>query len=92
MTLKKRNGKWSLVKIGVLSGIFGSVAACFIAAPIAIGYCKTAISPWTTLPDKVSAMSQDIADIKKAVTDQELAHYYRTNETYQVSKYGNHIQ
>ena len=65
MTLSKLNGKWSLVKLGLVFGILASIATCVLAMPIAIDYCRTAIAPWTSLPANLAALTVDVRQIKK---------------------------
>lgn len=65
MTLKKHNGKWSLGKMTMLTGIAASIATCIIALPTATDYCKKALAPWTVIPSTLSSMQTDIKEIKQ---------------------------
>lgn len=64
MTLKRKDGTWSAKRITALCAILASLATVVTAMPTAIGYCKTAISPWTSLPDKVEQIQEAVAKIE----------------------------
>ena len=64
----RKDGTFSLTKMGVVAGIAASIATCILAAPIAFNGIKTAVAPWTSLPEKVDELQKDVSDIKEVVT------------------------
>jgi len=78
MTLKRKDGTISVKRVTALFTVLGGIATVVIAMPIFIGYCKAAISPWTTLPDKIDSMQKDIYKIEAHLDLQQ--NYYTTNK------------
>jgi len=78
MTLKRKDGTWSAARITAVCAILASLATVVSAMPIAIGYCKAALAPWTSLPDKVEAIQQSVSKIE--FTLQIKQNVYTTNK------------
>ena len=67
MTLKRNDGKLSLMKISLLFGIFASVAMVAMAVQPTLDIIHKVASPWIDLPQKIDRMDGRLARIENAM-------------------------
>ncbi len=88
MTLKHNDGRWSAKKITALCTIIAALATAVSAAPTFFSYCRAAIAPWTSLPDKVEAIQESVAKIEFKLDIKN--NVYTTNKSMAYEQSSNH--
>lgn len=64
MTLKRKDGRWSIKKLIGIATLGASIITCISLFPSAFGACQKAVSPWTSLPENVARIQADVNQIK----------------------------
>ena len=67
MTLKRDDGKWCAKRVTLACTIIATASGVVMAMPIATGYISKAMSPWTTLPDQVQSLRNQVDKISTAL-------------------------
>jgi len=64
---RRNDGSTSPTRIVMFATVVMAITGVIAVVPILATGLKTAVSPWTSLPDKVEKLQKDVTEIKMAV-------------------------